>query len=239
MNSLNHINLSYFHSHSPSNNNAGQAMGTVLGRISVETPKYEVISKGPDYEIREYQPSVVAEVTYDPSEMKRGRDGGFMILASYIGAVGNPCNIKPESQTEGEKIAMTAPVITHESSPQSQPIAMTAPVMTAEQSTDDESGHAKKLVTMQFVLPSDYTMENVPRPTDPRVSVKEVPKKKYGVVTFSGVADDALVQTIVLKLRRSLEDGGYQVTGDFVLGRYNPPWTLPFLRTNEVMLPVK
>lgn len=79
-------------------------MGTVLGRIGVETPKYEVVSKAPDYEIREYQPSVVAEVTYDPSEMKRGRDGGFMILASYIGAVGNPCNIKPKSQTEGEKM---------------------------------------------------------------------------------------------------------------------------------------
>ena len=98
--SLNHINLSYFHSHNQFKNNAGQAMGTVLGRIGVETPKYEVVSKAPDYEIREYQPSVVAEVTYDPSEMKRGRDGGFMILASYIGAVGNPCNIKPESETE-------------------------------------------------------------------------------------------------------------------------------------------
>lgn len=214
-------------------------MGTVLGRISVEAPKYEVISKGPDYEIREYQPSVVAEVTYDPSQMNRGRDGGFMILANYIGAVGKPCNIKPESQTEGEKIAMTAPVITQESSPQSQSIAMTAPVMTAEQTTDDESGDAKKLVTMQFVLPSDYTMENVPRPTDPRVSVKEVPVRKYGVVTFSGVADEALVQTMVQKLRKSLEDGGYHVTGDYVLGRYNPPWTLPFLRTNEVMLPVE
>lgn len=215
-------------------------MGTVLGRIGVETPKYEVIFKGSDYEIREYQPSVVAEVTYDPSQMKKGgKDGGFMILANYIGAIGNPCNIKPESQIEGEKIAMTAPVFTHESSPQSQPIAMTAPVMTAEQTTDDESGHTKKLVTMQFVLPSDYTMENVPRPIDPSVSVKEVPARKYGVVTFSGVADEALVQTMVQKLRKSLEDGGYQVTGDYVLGRYNPPWTLPFLRTNEVMLPVE
>ena len=213
-------------------------MGTVLGRIGVETPKYEVVSKAPDYEIREYQPSVATEVTYDPSEMKRGRDGGFMILASYIGAVGKPCNIKPEIQTEGEKIAMTTPDITHESSPQSQPIAMTAPVITAEQSTDDESGLARKLVTMQFVLPSDYTMENVRRPTDPRVSVKEALVRKYGVVTFSGVADDTIVQTMVQKLRKSLEDGGYQVTGDYVLGRYNPFWTLPLLRTNEVVLPV-
>ena len=49
-------------------------MGAILGRIGVETPKYKVVSKAPDYEIREYQPSVVAEVTYDPSEMKRGRD---------------------------------------------------------------------------------------------------------------------------------------------------------------------
>ena len=68
---------------------------------------------------------------------------------------------------------------------------MTAPVITAEQSTDDESGLARKLVTMQFVLPFDYTMENVRRPTDPRVSVKEALVRKYGVLTFSGVAGDA------------------------------------------------
>ncbi|GLJ07351.1 hypothetical protein SUGI_0064960 [Cryptomeria japonica] len=191
-------------------------MGTVIGKISAETPKYQVLAKGTDYEIREYEASIAAQVTYDPTQMKRGRDGGFMILAGYIGAVGKPNNVKPQKeQQEGEKIAMTAPVITQES--------------------DD----AKKMVTMQFILPSSYTGENVPRPNDSRVSIKEMPKRKYGVVTFSGVTDEGVVKNKVEKLRKSLEEDGYRVAGDYVLARYNPPWTLPFLRTNEIMLPVE
>ncbi|XP_057842876.1 heme-binding-like protein At3g10130, chloroplastic [Cryptomeria japonica] len=214
-------------------------MGTVIGKISAETPKYQVLAKGTDYEIREYEASIAAQVTYDPTQMKRGRDGGFMILAGYIGAVGKPNNVKPQKeQQEGEKIAMTAPVITQESSPPtSEPIAMTAPVLTEEASEPGDD--AKKMVTMQFILPSSYTGENVPRPNDSRVSIKEMPKRKYGVVTFSGVTDEGVVKNKVEKLRKSLEEDGYRVAGDYVLARYNPPWTLPFLRTNEIMLPVE
>lgn len=87
-------------------------MGMILGKITVETPKYKSLEKKGDVEIREYEPAVVAEVTYDPKTMKRGRDGGFMVLAGYIGAVGTPCNKK--GSEPGEKIAMTAPVITQE-----------------------------------------------------------------------------------------------------------------------------
>ncbi|KAL4338052.1 hypothetical protein S83_039338 [Arachis hypogaea] len=82
-------------------------MGLIFGKIAVETPKYEVVKSTQDYEIRKYAPSVVAQVTYDPSlpQFKGNKDGGFMVLANYIGALGNPQN------TEPEKIAMTAPVI--------------------------------------------------------------------------------------------------------------------------------
>ena len=90
----------------------GAAMGMILGKITVETPKYQSLEKKEDIEIREYEPAVVAEVTYDPKTMKNGRDGGFMILAGYIGAVGTACNKK--GSEPGEKIAMTAPVITQE-----------------------------------------------------------------------------------------------------------------------------
>uniref|UniRef100_A0A5B6YG17 SOUL heme-binding family protein n=1 Tax=Davidia involucrata TaxID=16924 RepID=A0A5B6YG17_DAVIN len=111
-------------------------MGMVFGKICVETPKFEVVQSTDEYEIRKYSPSVVAEVTYDPSQFKGDKDGGFTVLANYIGALGNPQNTKPE------KIAMTAPVITKSS----EKIAMTAPVVTK---TGEE-----KMVTMQFILPS-------------------------------------------------------------------------------------
>ncbi|KAJ0987849.1 hypothetical protein J5N97_006205 [Dioscorea zingiberensis] len=199
-------------------------MGMVFGKITVETPKYEVLQACADYEIRKYAPSVIAEVTYDPSQLRGDRDGGFMILANYIGAVGEPRNSKPE------KIAMTAPVITKTP----EKIAMTAPVVTTGESSSSSR------VTMQFVLPSKYTKaEEAPKPTDEGVVIREEGERKYAVVRFSGLATDKVVNEKVETLRRSLERDGHKVTGDHLLARYNPPWTLPPLRTNEVMLPVE
>ena len=203
-------------------------MGMVLGRITVETPKYEVIQSSNDYEIRKYASSVLAEVTYDPSQFDGNRDGGFMVLANYIGALGNPQNTKPE------KIAMTAPVITKPGGG-SEKIAMTAPVVTKE-----GSGEGKKMVTMQFVLPAKYNKaEEAPTPVDERVVIKEEGERKYGVVKFGGVATEQAVAERVEKLKKSLERDGHKVIGEFLLARYNPPWTLPPLRTNEVMIPIE
>ncbi|KAI5682661.1 hypothetical protein M9H77_03889 [Catharanthus roseus] len=198
-------------------------MGLILGRITVETPKYEVIKSTADYEIRKYLPSVIAEVTYDPSQFKGNKDGGFTILANYIGALGNPQNQKPE------KIAMTAPVITKSS----EKIAMTAPVVT-------KSGGGNQMVTMQFILPSKYTKaEEAPKPLDERVVIREEGERKYGVVRFSGVANEQVVNEKLENLKKCLERDGYKIIGEYELGRYNPPWSLPPLRTNEVMVPVE
>ncbi|AEC09472.2 SOUL heme-binding family protein [Arabidopsis thaliana] len=215
-------------------------MGMVFGKIAVETPKYTVTKSGDGYEIREYPPAVAAEVTYDASEFKGDKDGGFQLLAKYIGVFGKPENEKPEKiamtapviTKEGEKIAMTAPVITKES----EKIEMTSPVVTKEGGGEGR----KKLVTMQFLLPSMYKKaEEAPRPTDERVVIKEEGGRKYGVIKFSGIASESVVSEKVKKLSSHLEKDGFKITGDFVLARYNPPWTLPPFRTNEVMIPVE
>ncbi|EXB89974.1 hypothetical protein L484_023627 [Morus notabilis] len=200
-------------------------MGMVFGKISVETPKHEVVQSTNDYEIRKYEPSVIAQVTYDPSQFRGNKDGGFTLLANYIGALGNPQNTKPE------KIAMTAPVITKAS----EKIAMTAPVV-----TQSGGGEEKKAVTMQFLLPAKYRKaEEAPRPVDERVVITEEGERKYGVVRFGGVATEQVVEVKVEKLKKSLERDGYKVVGEFLLARYNPPWTLPAFRINEVMIPVE
>jgi len=217
-------------------------MGMVLGRITVETPKHEVLHAGDGYEVRKYPPCVAAEFTYDPKEWNGDADGGFTVLANYIGALGKPQNTKPE------KIAMTAPVITSGGEAPSEKIAMTAPVitaagaepvaMTAPVITDGQQAPGK--VTMQFLLPSKYAKaEEAPRPTDERVVIREVPERKFGVVRFSGVAADKTVREKADGLRAALEKDGYTIKGPFVLARYNPPFTLPPLRTNEVMIPVE
>lgn len=208
-------------------------MGTIFGKISVETPKFEVLHTSPDYEIRKYSPSIVAQVTYDPAQLGGYRDGGFSILANYIGALGQPQNKKPE------KIAMTAPVITQSSESAAEKIAMTAPVIT-ETASVAEKGDEAMMVTMQFVLPAKYNkVEEAPVPVDKRVVIREEVEKRYGVVRFSGVATDKVVENRVEKLKKSLERDGYKVVGQFLLARYNPPWTLPAFRTNEIMIPIE
>ncbi|KAL3536474.1 hypothetical protein ACH5RR_004935 [Cinchona calisaya] len=202
-------------------------MGSVVGKITVETPKYEVIQSTADYEIRKYSSSVIAEVTYDPAQFKGDKDGGFGLLANYIGALGNPQNSKPE------KIAMTAPVITKTS----EKIAMTAPVVTK---SGGEGEGLNELVTMQFILPFKYAKaEEAPKPVDERVVIKDEGERKFGVVRFNGVASDDVVKGKVENLKKCLERDGYKVIGEYELGRYNPPWTLPPFRTNEVMIPVE
>ncbi|KAL3839448.1 hypothetical protein ACJIZ3_024039 [Penstemon smallii] len=201
-------------------------MGMVFGKIRVETPKYEVLHSTNEYEIRKYPPSVIAEITYDPAKFNSDKDAGFQILANYIGVFGKPQNTKPE------KIAMTAPVITKTAS--SEKIAMTVPVVTKS------GGDGKDLVTMGFILPSEFVKaEDAPKPVDERVVIREEGEVTYAVVRFSWVAREEVVAEKVKKLKEWVERDGYKVVGDFVLARYNPPWTLPPFRTNEVMIPVE
>ncbi|KAG8376981.1 hypothetical protein BUALT_Bualt09G0120800 [Buddleja alternifolia] len=215
-------------------------MGIVFGKIPAPTPKHEVIHSTNDYEIRKYPPSVVAEVTYDPAQFNSDKDGGFTILGNYIGALGKPQNQTPEpiamtapvitKAAAAEKIAMTAPVITKAAA--AEKIAMTAPVVT--------QGGGGELVIMTFILPSKYVKaEEAPRPVDERVVIREEGEKKYGVVRFSGVAGEEVVTKKAENLKGCLERDGFKVAGDFVLARYNPPFTLPPFRTNEVMIPVE
>lgn len=201
-------------------------MGMILGKITVETPKYQLLQATADYEIRLYGPSVVAEVTYDPAQFRGNKDGGFILLANYIGALGNPQNTKPE------KIAMTAPVITKSPSSPGDEIEMTAPVLTKEGESNT--------VTMKFILPSKYTSaEGTPKPLDERVVIREEAERKFGVVKFSGTTSEKVVKEKVKKLRESLKRDGYRVSGDYLLARYNDPRTLPPFRTNEVMIPIE
>ncbi|KAF9603832.1 hypothetical protein IFM89_038015 [Coptis chinensis] len=139
--------------------------------------------------------SVVAQVTYDPSQTKGNRDGGFSILANYIGVIGQPQNTKPE------KIAMIAPVV----------------MKSASSGQSDQ----KKLVTMQFVLPSKYTkFEEAPKPINEKVVIKEGGWRIHGVISFSGVATEAVVEEKVEKLMKSLEKDGYKVIGEYFIARY-------------------
>lgn len=111
-----------------------------------------------------------------------------------------------------------------------QAISMTAPVQ-------ESLGAAQP--TMAFTMPAQYTMEELPTPSDGRVTLHDVPARTVAVVTFSGWATRGRVATYQSQLLEALKANAIATLGDSSLNQYNPPWTLPFLRRNEVMIEIK
>ena len=107
-------------------------------------------------------------------------------------------------------------------------IAMTAPV---QQSMAGEK-------EMAFMMPAEYALEDLPEPEDQRVSFREAPAYTAGVIRFSGWASAEKADEKWQQLRGFLIAEGIDITGEPTLNQYNPPWTLPFMRRNEIIVPV-
>ena len=201
---------------------AGTAMAT-------EQPEYEVVDRAPPIELRRYAPMVVAETVVD-GDLSSASNRGFRRIAGYI--FGGNRSVRTDQA--GERIAMTAPVITE---PVSERIAMTAPVTVEPQDRSDPDALARAdRWRIAFVMPKAYTLATLPRPDDPTVTLREVPGSLRAVITFSGLAGERAVREATDTLLAWIDARGLKTAGTPVLARYDPPWTLPFLRRNEVMV---
>jgi len=192
-----------------------------LARATVEKPEYDVLKKSDDYEIRQYPECIVAQVKI-PATQDEPMSAGFRPLADYI--FGNNVSTK--------KIAMTSPV-TQEVAP-SEKIAMTSPVVqeTASAATDSEYH------LVQFIMPAEYTLDTLPTPKNPEVTLALKEARTYAVLRFSGRGNDEQMRTREKELREFLLRDGVAALGTVQYARYDPPWTLPPMRRNEVMIPV-
>ena len=186
--------------------------------MATEEPNFTILNQTEYFELRRYHPQIVAE-TWVTGDQNDAGNKGFKILADYI--FGN--NTAPSG--ESSKISMTAPVKMQPQTGTSQKIAMTAPVAMQE-------NEGKWRVS--FVMPSQYTMQTLPKPNNPEVSIIEVPTKTYGVIKFSGLARKERVATKTVQLKDWMQN--LNIVGEPELARYNPPWTLPFMRRNEIMV---
>jgi len=209
-------------------------MGMVFGVIREEMPRYAVVHKAAAYEVRRYGPSLIVETSYGPSGWDGGGGDGspFGALARYIGVFGAAQN---EKAGAGVKIAMTAPVLV---TPKAEPIAMTAPVLVTPSQTAD---------TMAFVLPaSKYrTLAEVPTPTDPRVHLRELPERLQAARVFSwSFGAERAKQQLEVLLGDLKRDGWTARRGadgqvEWQAAGYNPPFALPFVKRNEILVAVE
>jgi len=199
-------------------------MGIVFGRTGVAEPTYDVLlsrltGKALPYELRGYGHRYAIETDYAGKEDQRG---SFMRLAGYIGVGGPPQN------DGGEKIAMTAPVVTSGSGGGAA-IAMTAPVvMNANENV------------MQFILPAEYDeLSKIPKPTCEEVRVTQVAAAVGAVHQFSGWVKKEQAMEKTTALIDQLREDGASISQEeghkkSLLWQYNPPFTIPFLRRNEI-----
>jgi hypothetical protein len=187
-------------------------------RTGYEQASYAVIDRiAETVEVRRYRPLLVAETVASAADEGEARNQAFRRLFNYI---------QGDNRTQA-KIAMTAPV---ETARPSETIAMTVPVETA---AAGDAGYA-----MRFFLPAEYTLETAPEPIDPAVRIRQVPERTLAVLRFSGSRSAERVADRQEQLRRLVAGSRWRAEREPISMFYDPPWTIPFLRRNEVALPV-
>jgi hypothetical protein len=190
------------------------------GALAAEGPAYTVVDRYAAFEVRQYAPYIVAEVTV-PGPVDEVGSQGFKLLSAYIFG-GN----------KGRRsLAMTAPVT---NGPAPVRLAMTAPVTLGVGGTRSDSGG----FVVQFTMPRGETMDTLPIPDNERVRLRELPSKLYAVITYSGRWTQANDQEHADALRTAAVEAGIKPVGEPVVARYDAPFVPPPFRHNEVWLSV-
>jgi len=189
---------------------------SVFGIRSADEPNYQVLNDYGHIQIRQYPALVVAQ-TEVTADYKNSSSKGFQRLAGYIFG----------DNKKQQKMAMTAPVIQEQ---EAEAMAMTAPVIQQKSGT---------VWLMAFVLPSNYSVATAPVPLDTAVIIKEIPGKKVAVLRYSGNLSEQCIEEKSEELQNWLSEQGYKAISPSRSAAYDPPWTLPFLRRNEVHIDIE
>jgi len=184
---------------------------SVVGGKAAPEPEFQVIFAQAPFEIRAYNELVVAKTPNTD-----GSNDAFGRLFDYISG----------ENSGARKIAMTAPVLTTQTS--GEKIAMTAPVLQRDQGQDSE---------MLFILTDNFTLQTAPRPSDPSVTLSTLPSRQMAVVRYSGSMTKGANKNETM-LRDWIKEQGLTPIGPSEVAGYNPPWTLPPYRRNEVLIPI-
>lgn len=196
------------------------AGSTQIARALVEKPDYEVLERAKGYYVRRYPACIVARVEVE-APAGDAMNKGFKPLADFIFG----------ENVDASKIAMTSPVV-QEKAPSTK-IAMTSPVV-----QEPAEGGAMGTHWVSFIMPSEYTLESLPKPKSDRVQIEAIPERIVAVRRFGWTGKHKHMVKQEGKLREALARDGVEVAGPPTYARYDPPWTLALFRRNEVMLPV-
>ena len=202
---------------------------TVCQAMAIEEPKFALLSKDGAIELRQYAPFLIAETVVE-GDMDEASNRGFRLIADFI--FGN--NQAAGESGSSAKIAMTAPVTVAPDAP-AQKIARTAPVTIAALASAANPRAARRW-RIHFVMPSEYSLATLPKPKNNAVTIREVPAKQFAVLNYSGFNTETKVQQRTAELLSWVKAKNLNPLGPPQLSRYDPPWTLPMWRRNEIMV---
>jgi len=186
-----------------------------MDAMAIEEATYNVVQKDNKFEIRDYTPHILAETVVEGGLEEAGNKA-FNMLFRYISG----------DNRSRDKVAMTAPV---SQEPVGEKIKMTAPV---------RQQRVQERWAVSFMMPASYTLETLPEPADPKVTLRQVPARRIAAVRYSGFWSEKGYLRYKLELESWIHERGLTIAGDPIWARYNPPFTPWFLRRNEVLIPV-
>lgn len=189
-----------------------------FGRQGVDITPYAVSKSEGPFEIRQYKPFVVARTTVTGDYDTIGSIG-FNRLFRYISG---------DNQKQS-KIAMTKPVLRSKEA-EHEKISMTAPVLMTQQAEQ---------WTMAFVLPRSYRLKTAPVPLNPDVRLDQVPGRKVAVILFSGPLNAVAIAEKTHYLKNWIAERKYKPIGSPIIAGYDPPWTIPMYRRNEIQIAIE
>jgi hypothetical protein len=186
-----------------------------MDAMAIEEATYKVVKKDNKFEIRDYASHILAETVVE-GDFEEAGNKAFNVLFGYISG----------DNRSREKLAMTAPV---SQEPKGEKIRMTAPV---GQQRVQESW------AVSFMMPASYTLETLPEPEDPKVTLRQVPARRMAAVRYSGFWNEKGYLRYKVELESWIREKGLTIMGDPIWARYNAPFTPWFLRRNEILIPV-
>jgi len=163
-----------------------------------ETPKYEVIKKESNFELRHYEAFSTSSVV----EANLSGRSGFGLLFGYISG---------KNKTH-EKMSMTIPVMNE---------------------------YSNNTMTMEFVIPKKFERDDIPMPSIPEIEIKHYPAQQIAAYRFSGLVNNKIVAKNIDKLSQWIKENNLEAEVYYHLARYNSPFSVPFLRRNEILIKIK
>lgn len=192
---------------------------TLSTAMAYEEPRYKVLEENDSFEIRQYEPYLIAVVQLR-DDFKDVGNKAFRVLFDYISGY----------NTKQKKIPMTVPVKQQPVLEDGEKIQMTVPVL---QTPESEEGGSYQF---SFVMPAEYSMDTLPLPKDSRITIEQVPAKLMAARRYSGSWSENNYRKNETILLEALRERELKTEGMPIYARYNSPFSLWFMRRNEVLV---